>query len=241
MSFTQADWEQAVPRLLQQVLADQFTIHKRSASGDVLCGEIVLGGKPVPVFIKRPRRKYLYRYLTSVGPFTRVRRMWLKAWKLSVRDIPTEWPLLMMEKRTLGYMTDGLIVFEHVPGSTLADSDLDSMPTNARQMLFHRIGRILRLIDQHGFAYFDSKAQNWIVQADEKLGPTPVIIDVDGIRHYPSPGSGIRRLLRSMREHAQYTPADSYAICKGYLPYGRLDIEDADEHEREEDFEEPRA
>jgi len=39
-----------------------------------------------------------------------------------------------------------------------------------------------------------------------------VLIDIDGIR----------RLLRSMREHRQYAPADSLALCRRYAPFSAM-------------------
>jgi len=57
---------------------------------------------------------------------------------------------------------------------------------------------------------------------------TPVMVDVDGVRFYRWTTFGIQRLLRSMREHRQYTPADSLALCRGYAPFTRIDRELAD-------------
>jgi hypothetical protein len=39
----------------------------------------------------------------------------------------------------------------------------------------------------------------------------------------------IDRLLRSMREHPQYTPEDSRWLCLGYAPRARLLRENADD------------
>ena len=86
-------------------------------------------------------------------------------------------------------------------------------------MLFRRVGRILNQIDSRGLSHFDAKASNWIVQDDPKLGPRPVLIDVDGIRNRRWPALGIDRLLRSMRGNKQYTVADSLALCQGYAPF----------------------
>jgi tRNA A-37 threonylcarbamoyl transferase component Bud32 len=216
------DWERAWPTLLGQIQSEQLEILKSSRSGDVLAGEVVLDGQPLPIVVKRPYRRYWYRYINEIGRGHRARRAWRKAWTLIARDLPTAWPLLLMEKRTLGYTTDAVIVFERVPGPTLAAVDLDAMPVNDRDTLFRRAGRTLRLIDSHGYAHFDAKATNWIVQSDDKLGPRPVLVDVDGIRHRRWPALGIERLLRAMRDHQQYTPADSLALCQGYAPYSRL-------------------
>ena len=139
-----------------------------------------------------------------------------------VRNLPTAWPLLYVQKRNLGYVTDGLIIFERVPGEMLAWAKLDQIPSEQRDMFFRRAGRILRRIDRLGFAHFDAKSANWIIRPDEKLGPMPVMIDIDGIRHRRWTALGIRRLLRSMQENSQYSVADSLALCQGYAPGGPL-------------------
>jgi hypothetical protein len=63
------------------------------------------------------------------------------------------------------------------------------------------------------------------VRDDPVLGPSPVLIDVDGVRQRRWIALGIRRLLRSLRDHRQYTPADSLALCQGYAPYSRVAME----------------
>jgi tRNA A-37 threonylcarbamoyl transferase component Bud32 len=223
--FSSQDFAEAWPQLLAKIESDQFSILKRGPSGDVLEGELVLGGRPLQVIVKRPRVKYWYRYITALGRPSRAMRTWTKAWKMIVRNVPVDWPLLVMERRVLGYVVDSVIVFERISGKTLAMIDLDAFTSNERDTLFRRVGRILRRIDAMGFAHFDAKATNWMVVNDEKLGPTPIMIDADGVRHYPTPGAGIERLLRSMREHPQYTSADSLSLCLGYAPFGRLRVE----------------
>ena len=52
------------------------------------------------------------------------------------------------------------------------------------------------------------------------------MIDTDAVRFRHWPGLGVERLLRSMREHEQYTPADSLALCLGYTPYSPPMAED---------------
>jgi hypothetical protein len=171
MTFDAAQWRAAWDELLMKLDADQLDIIKRSASGDVLAGELNLGGRPIPVIVKRPRRKYLYRYLTAFGRPRRVMRMWTKAWKLYIRNIPAEFPLLVMEKRTLGYVTDGVIVFERTAGATLATIDLATLDSAGRETMFRRVGRILRKLEGLGFAHFDAKATNWIIRLMKSLAP----------------------------------------------------------------------
>jgi tRNA A-37 threonylcarbamoyl transferase component Bud32 len=218
------DWSRAWPELLRKIETDQLTVIKRGASGDVLTTEIMLGEKSIPVIVKRPFKRYWHRYFNEIGRGSRAWRAWRKAWELVARDIPTAWPLLVMQKRVFGYVTDSVIVFERVPGATLASVDLDAMTCDDREMLMRRTGAVLRKIDQLGLGHFDAKANNWIVQADDKLGARPVLVDVDGIRFRRWPALGISRLLRSMKEHRQYTPEDSLALCRGYAPFSRSEI-----------------
>jgi tRNA A-37 threonylcarbamoyl transferase component Bud32 len=231
MTFTDADWQAAWPELLRRIERDEFDVLKRTRSGDVLAGDLVVGGKTLPVIVKRPRRKFWYRYATDVFRGGRARRAWRKSYQLIARNLPVAWPLLMMERVRFGYVTDALIVFERVEGLALARADLDAIDPAPRDMLFRRAGRTLRRMERLGLFHFDAKSQNWIVRPDEHLGPFPVMVDVDGVRRTRNPGVGIERLLRAMRNHPQYTPADSLALCRGFAPFARLkeyaDTEDA--------------
>ena len=226
MKFNRESWQNTWSDLLTKLDTDQLTVIKRSRSGDVLSGEIAVDGQLIPIIVKRPKKKFWYRHLNSIGRPSRAMRMWTKAWKLYIRNISAEFPLMVMEKRTLGYVTDSIIVIERTAGQTLGAMDLDSLSPCDRKRMFRRVGRTLRKLEALGFAHFDAKATNWIVMPDEKLGPTPILIDVDGVRHYSWRGEGIRRLLRSMREHSQYTPGDSLSLCRGYAPWAKLAVEE---------------
>lgn len=225
MTFGAEDWGRAWAQLLEQIEADALDVIKRSHSGDVLGGRIVIGGNELDVVVKRPRRRYWYRYINEIGRGARARRAWIKSWKMIARNVPAAWPLLLMEKRRLGYVVDTLIVFERVPGPTLAAVDLDAMPPARRDMLFRRGGRVLRRIESLGFSHFDAKASNWVVRPDARRGESPILVDIDGIRQRRWLALGIERLLQSMRNHPQYTPADSLALCQGYAPFSRIERE----------------
>jgi tRNA A-37 threonylcarbamoyl transferase component Bud32 len=224
LHVSEQDWRRAWPELWRQIEADELTLLKRGASGDVLAGEVMIGQRRVQIVAKRPFKRHWYRYLNEIGRGSRAWRAWHKAWALTARDIPTAWPLLVMQKRSLGYITDSLIVFERVPGSTLAAVDLDAMTADGRDTLMRRTGAILRRIDQLGLGHFDAKASNWIAREDEKTGPQPVLVDVDGIRFRRWAALGISRLLRSMRDHPQYSVEDSLALCRGYAPFSKTEI-----------------
>jgi tRNA A-37 threonylcarbamoyl transferase component Bud32 len=226
-TFDASQWQRAWPELARAIEADQFQVVKRSRSGDVLAGRVTLGETGIEIIVKRPRRRYWYRYLNEIGRGARARRAWIKSWKMIFRNVPAAWPMLMMEKRLLGYVVDTLIVFERVPGPTLAAADLDAIPAPRRDMLFRRAGRVLRRIESFGFSHFDAKASNWIVLAEPTRGESPVLIDIDGIRQRRWVALGIERLLKGMRNHPQFTPADSLALCQGYAPFSRVKREAA--------------
>ncbi len=85
MTFTEDEWKKAWPQLLARIERDELEILKRSPSGDVLAGEVDLGGRTISVVIKRPRRRYWYRYINEIGRGSRARRAWYKA-------LDTWWP-----------------------------------------------------------------------------------------------------------------------------------------------------
>ncbi len=213
------DWDREWPVLLGKIEREELPFIKRSRSGDVMTATVTLGGRSLDVIVKHPRRKKWYRWVNEVGRGTRAWRAWRKAWQLVVRDLPTAWPLLVMTRRVGGYAVDAVYVSEKVPGDTLAHADLSKLD---RDTLFRRTGHTLREIERHGFSHFDAKASNFIVRVDEKLGPVPVLIDVDGIRRRNWVALGIQRLLRSMHENPHYTPADSLALCRGYAPNAQM-------------------
>jgi tRNA A-37 threonylcarbamoyl transferase component Bud32 len=226
LHIDEKDWQREWPDLLAKMEGGVLETIKSSPSGDVFAAEITLAGRPVEVIVKRPRRRSWFRHVREFGRGSRAKRAWKKSFALITRNIPSAWPLLFIQRKVLGYAVDQVIVFERVPGKPLALTDLDSLGPDQRDNLFRRAGRILRRIDDVGFSHFDSKSSNWIVMPDEKRGPTPVLVDVDGVRFYPWSTFGVRRLLRSMRDHKQYTPADSLALCQGYAPFTRMELEE---------------
>jgi tRNA A-37 threonylcarbamoyl transferase component Bud32 len=217
MDISEQDWQSAWPLLLKQIESDRLEVLKRSPSGDVLAGEIILAGRPVPIVIKRPKRKYWYRYLNEIGRGSRPRRAWKKSWQLVIRNIPTAWPMLMMEKRKFGYVTDAMVIFERIEGPTLSSPKVRTHGPDAYHTLLFRVGRLLRRLEDAGLYLYDSKAENWIIKEDPKLGLIPIIIDVDGVRSIHQ-GGGIARLQRSLRQLPTFTQSDERVVFAGYSP-----------------------
>lgn len=226
LSITADDWKREWGLLLKRVEADQLDILKRDPSGDVLAGEIALQGRPISVIVKRPRNKYLYRTVLAAFRMSRARRLWEKTRWLQVRHIPVEYPLAYFEKPRLGYAADSIAIFERVPGVTLDHADLDAIPN--RESFFRACGKLLRKIEDTGLTHTDAKSSNWIVFTQHAArGAQPVLIDAYGIRALNAflQLFGIRRLLRAMKQHPQYTPEDSRHLCQGFAPRATLEAE----------------
>ena len=225
LNITPQDWQREWPRILSLLRADQLDILKRDPSGDVLATTITLAGVPIDAIVKQPRNKFWYRYVYDAFRSSRAMRLWQKARWLQVRQIAVEYPLLVMERKQFGYVVESISVFEKVPGPTLDEIDLDALTPADRETLFRRCGRVLRKIEDTGLTHTDAKASNWII-VDETI---PVLIDAYGLRPLNAflQLFGIRRLLRAMRKHPQYTPTDSRHICQGFAPRAPLEVDDA--------------
>jgi tRNA A-37 threonylcarbamoyl transferase component Bud32 len=228
LEVSEKDWQRLLPMIFQQLESEQFYAVKRGPSGEVLRGEIVLGAMPLNVIIKRPRKKVWYRYLNEIGRGSRAHREWKKSWTAIVRGWPTAWPLLLLERRRFGYIVESMIVYERVMGRSLEKVPLADFTPQQRDMLMRRTGRLLRKIEEQGFSHFDAKGTNWMVRVDEKLGPMPIMIDIDGIRNRRWRLLGLKRLLRSMQDNPSYTPDDSLALCQGYAPYSRAIVREGE-------------
>ena len=142
------EWQIAWPRLLAGI-EGAWTRYKADASGAVAHGPITLAGREVVVYAKRPRRKRIGQWAVDLFRPARARRAWLKTWMMFTRGLPTEIPLLLMERRSGPWVVDNIVVFERVPGPMLHDLPLDDLPERARHDLLWGLGRILRAIDAH--------------------------------------------------------------------------------------------
>ncbi len=217
-NVSQQDWDGAWPQL-EAGLAGGWNRIKADRSGDIYTGTLRLAGQDVQVFAKRPRRTRTVQWLVDLFRPARARRAWKKTWMLFSRGLPTEIPLLVLERRRGPAVTDNLVVFEAVPGSTLFHVDLDGLDEAVRRDLLGGVGEVIRAIERSGFTHIDAKTTNWIAFPDAG-GLRPVMLDCDGVRLYPWPGAGLRRFLRALVRHPHFRPGDIHAVCDGYAPEG---------------------
>lgn len=219
------EWRGQSAGLIERVESGLLQALKRDASGEVVTDRLTLGGRELEVVIKRPQPKRRFRDFLFIFRVARARRIWEKTFWLVRRNLPVERPLYLFEPKELSErQSRSFIVFERVPGTTLADFDLDTLTPGDREKLFLSIGRILRRIEDTGLTHTDAKSSNWIVAPTPDGGVTPVMVDAYGIRKWNIFLAlfGLRRLLRAMKQHPQYTPDDSRNICLGFSPFAPL-------------------
>jgi hypothetical protein len=168
--------------------AGQLHVLKRDPSGEVLAGAATIGGQTVEIVLKRPRHKKWHRYVKELYNGLRARPVVDEG----VVDDRARHPHRLAAvghaaPRGYGDPAEAVIVSQRVQGDLLAKMDFDRLAPRDRMTLFHRLGRTLRLLERDGLLLYDSKAVNWVVIDDEKRGPTPVIVDVDGLRRWAPP------------------------------------------------------
>ena len=213
------DWVTRLDLLRSPGHAPGAEILKRDRSGEVVGLTLDLGGEPTAVVVKRPRATRLGRRVADVLRRSRSRRAWDRTRRLADAGLPTERPLLLLERRRLGVVVEHSAVYGRVDGPTLATADLDAMADADRRHLLGEIGRCLRQINDLGLCHRDAKGTNWVVATVDNR-PTPVMLDCDGVVRDPlglRRREGIERLLRSLREHPQGRPEDEAAVLQGFL------------------------
>src|SRR5690606_38006306 len=176
---SEADWRRAFEAVLEGIEGD-WRRYKHDHSGTVVGGTVALAGRSVGVVAKRPRRTRATQWVVDLFRPARARRSWIKTWKLFVRGLPTEVPLLFMERRSGLVVVDNLVVFELVPGELIEKLDLDGLSPTERRALLRAVGGTIRTTERHGFAHLDAKTSNWIAHPAGG-GPVPVMIDCDGV------------------------------------------------------------
>ena len=163
MVIRESDWTEATPSLVATAVTTDIKI---DTSGSVRSARVALAGRMVDVIVKRPAFKPGLRGAVQRFRTSRAMRTWKKTWRMLGLGFRCEVPLLVLEKRSGLRVVDQLIVFERVPGQTLARVELDAMPERERSELLHACGRTLRSIERLRFTHADAKNTNWIAWVD---------------------------------------------------------------------------
>lgn len=208
--------EDFTDRIETLAFSEEGQILKQDRASIVLARPVAIQGHSIDLVIKRPAvRDGLRGSIKRFGP-SRVRRTWLKTWKLLLAGIAAEHPLFFVERRRGGKLIEQAIAFERVPGPTLYELNLDSLDDSDRNKLLADCGRVLAKIESQGWTHFDTKTTNWIVTTNPDGTLAPVMIDCDGLRGYRWRGAGLERLLRSIRSRSDFRESDANALIGGY-------------------------
>jgi hypothetical protein len=160
----------------------------------------------LPVILKHPRARNLWRRLVQALPPSRSLRGWRVGHALLHRDVPTARPLAVLERRFGPLVRDSLLVTEALPGALdlaafLTREHALHSPTawvRLKRELTTQLAAQLRLLQERGFDHRDCKAGNLLVVPQP--APKLVWIDMDGVK-YARRLSGVRRLRPLARLH----------------------------------------
>jgi len=208
MTFTAADWVEALADPEALVTGDDVIAVKDSASGLVVRRQLRVGEDEIDVYIKRPRRKKAIRWMLDLFRPSRPMRAFGIGHSLLARHIYSALPLAAIEKRRCGFLLDSLLITEAVDSGSLdtdgarldgprsgihlnhflnrylgpgkGDDGLGAADRHrlAQQALW-QLGRLLRRLHGEGFAHRDLKASNLLVRWSGQRDASPEIVMVD--------------------------------------------------------------
>lgn len=235
MTFTVAQWCEALGDVEGLFTADGVEVVKDTPSGVVVRRELTVGCRPVRVFIKRPRPKGLKK-LFACFRRSRPRRAFSLGHKLLTRLFATALPLAVLERRCGPFVLDSILVTEAVDGPVawryladgLAGRGPDEQVADGRRRrrqahdVLWSLGRAVRRLHEAGFTHRDLKTVN-LVMHPASPAPEVVFIDLDGASRPPvvTAYRRLRDLSRLVRALLQAPPHVSSAgrmrVVRGYL------------------------
>jgi hypothetical protein len=182
----------------------------------------------LPVIVKHPRARNWRRRLAQLLPPSRSLRGWRTGYALLHRDNATARPLAVVERRLGPFVLDSLLITECVPGGIDLETHLArESAALAAQDWFRRkrvlcalLVRLIRRLQERGFAHRDCKAGNILVVPLPRL--KLLWIDMDGLRRVgpPSPAERLAPLARlhvSLLASPGLTRTDRARFLKAYL------------------------
>ena len=237
-TFTPPQWRQALGDVERLFDLGEAHVVKDSDSSFVVRRRLTVGEVELDVFIKRPRRKRISRWIQDLFRPSRSLRAFRLGHELLARHISTALPLAVMEKRRFRFLVDSVLITETVHSgihlnkfltrylSPAGEGDwLDKRGRSrlARQVLW-QMGRLLRRLHGEGFAHRDLKATNLLVhwQAHSARPPEIVLVDLDGLKPVRrvtrrQEFRGLMRLNVSLLECTAVNRAGRLRMLMGYL------------------------
>lgn len=178
---------------------------KDAPSGRVVRRTLRVGPHELQVYCKRHRRPRPWGRLCALLRPSRAARSFQRGHALLTRRIPTALPLATLTRRLGPWITDSILITEAVvPAERLnrfltqwlgEGAKLRDVSTQQQQQIAHdilqQLGRLLRRLQEEGFAHRDLKNSNLLVLTDPPDRPHLVLVGLNGLRR--------RRLVTTRR------------------------------------------
>ncbi|MGA2264821.1 MAG: lipopolysaccharide kinase InaA family protein [Phycisphaerae bacterium] len=235
LEFRLEDWQKVLASPEVLFLGDVKVI-KDSPSTQVVRRTLVVGPHRLEVFIKRFRRKFLWRVVLDCFRWARSIRAFKLGHALLNRRIPTALPLVALDRRLGPVLMDSLLITEAVEAPNLHEflrTRLESRPKSGASLTAaqqHRLarempwqfGRFVQRLSDNGFAHRDLKAENLLIRWSPGRPIEVILVDLEGLRR--SYGldvgrcfKGLMRLNVSLMECPAVNRTGRLRMLMGYL------------------------
>jgi len=243
-SFTTEDWQKVLAE--PETLLQEGAILKKGGHNTVLVTPITIGKVPLDVVIKHTRLHRSGRGWLQALRESRARRQWQRANALISRQIPSAWPLAMLERFKGPFLKESIFLCERICAAEDLHHFLESNPLSDNPVIIReladKLGRILGHLRHCGFKHRDCKATNILIQCEPGLAimgkkfPSfvetkastisvrPLLVDLDGLRlrmfnwKYCS-HEALVRLAVSVSSNPKVKLYDIVRVYRRYLDY----------------------
>ncbi|MBN1490739.1 MAG: phosphotransferase, partial [Phycisphaerae bacterium] len=193
LTFRRQQWQTWLTQPLDWLMPDEaWQMIKDSHSGTVCRRTLPTTPTPLPVVCKRPRSRNILRRIVMMLRRSRNLRAWQRGFALIHRNMPTAWPLAVLERRRFGLLLDSIAINEALPDA----HDLDAVisleltrlaPTDqrrAKDLLIDVLCRLVKRMHERHFFHRDFKASNIMIQWAPGFAVPPALslVDLDGLR-----------------------------------------------------------
>ena len=237
VELKKTDWEQVLSDPDKLFIGDDVEVIKESRSGIVVQRKLQVGPHELDVFIKRPRRKQLWKIIPDMFRASRPIKAFRLGHALLARRIATALPIAAIERRVCGVLLDSILITEAVDAPVLkdflvtwlGDSPMSGgalSPSQQRQLaqqVLCQLGVMLQRLHDNNFAHRDLKATNILVSwLPGAIEPELVLIDLDGLKRAMvvtkrKQYQGLMRLNVSLLQCPNVNHAGRLRMLLGYL------------------------
>ena len=186
-TFGVGDWKRCLRE--PEALRAGERIYKKQGSAQVVGKDLRVGSTVIQVIVKSYPLRRGWKGLLEGVRRSRALRQWHRACLLVSRQLPTAFPLVVLERRKFFLLRESILLTEEIPNSynlhrALKRGEIGSYTTRQRRELAERVGALLGKLYARGFRHRDCKASNLIIERGLKVkgGIRVWLIDLDGLR-----------------------------------------------------------